>query len=216
MRAEPALHDRDTTATKPLGHLLHEWRGCLGRGGAEEVGTTPAPGVGEERELGHEEAATAGVEERVLELPLLVFEDPEVENLVGEVPDVVGPVARRHTQQGDEPRSMLPITWRSASTDAPVTRCSRARMWSGLASVYQRRFFRRKELLLHRPASALHASLTSSDPSAALQATYAAVDPMTITATHTPSCRRPAAGGANRRGELGEEDAQACRGPPRL
>src|SRR5262249_57941756 len=68
----------------------------------EEVGAATSPRAREQRELGDKKAAAAGLKERVLEPPVLVLEDAEVENLVGEVLDVVEAVPGRDAEQGDE------------------------------------------------------------------------------------------------------------------
>ena len=87
-RAEHAGGRRDAGAAKPFHVAGDQWFSQLGGGGTREAGTSPAPHVGQERELGHDERTAADLHHRSVHAASIVGEDAQSDRFVGEHVDV--------------------------------------------------------------------------------------------------------------------------------
>src|SRR3989442_4570636 len=88
--------------------LLVETRGFLWRRGLDEAGPALASRIAIERELRNNQRRAAGFQERPIHLALLVIEDAQVCDLLGEISGLLSRVAAGHAQEHEQARGDLP------------------------------------------------------------------------------------------------------------
>jgi hypothetical protein len=102
MRTEDAGRHIDASLAQTLGDGLHEWLRDARRRSVHERRTPPAPRVGVERELAHDECFAADIEERTVHLSVVVREHAEVRDLVGDLRRDIRGVVVMDAQQDEE------------------------------------------------------------------------------------------------------------------
>ena len=73
-----------------------------GRAASEKPGRLPFAGVGEQRELAHDEDLATGIEHGEIELPVARLEDPKPRDLAGQPVRLLGRVVRRDAEQHEQ------------------------------------------------------------------------------------------------------------------
>ena len=107
-RAEDARLHPDAEVAQALDEAVDERRGDLGRRGVGEARTLPLARIGEERELAHDERLAARVEQRPVEAPVFVREDPEPRDLRRETLRCRVVVLRGRAEEHEQPRAARP------------------------------------------------------------------------------------------------------------
>src|SRR3990172_4562264 len=100
--AELSLFDLNTGAPAERQEVLVESAGLIRRRRTDERRTPAAPRIGQQRELRDDECLAADRLERQVHLALLVGEDSEPDNPVGDECRVLLAIVPRHSEQDDE------------------------------------------------------------------------------------------------------------------
>ena len=101
--AEDAGLDRHPELAQRGAEPLVERFGCRRSRGAREARTVAPRGVGDQRELADHQRRAARLEQRAVELPVVVLEDAEPRHLRGEPVGVGVTVAGRDPEEDAEP-----------------------------------------------------------------------------------------------------------------